>query len=126
MHRRAVAKGDHQTVVGGSVLQLALRLNRVTAHAAVERTGGEIGVAALDRLLYLCQRQVARRQRVRIHEQANRIFVGTEHQYLRHAWDGRYLLGNTGLCVFVELGERQLIGGQCQIDDRKVGRIDLA
>src|SRR3569832_2108658 len=52
-HGGAVAIGDHQSVVGFRIFELAFRLQRITAHTAVERAGGEIGVAALYRLLDL-------------------------------------------------------------------------
>ncbi len=40
MHRRAVAIGDHQAVIGGGVMQLAGGLHRITLRAAAEHAGG--------------------------------------------------------------------------------------
>jgi hypothetical protein len=62
---------------------------------------------------------------MRIHLDMNRIFLGAEHLYLRHAADLGYALGDPCFGVFIERVEGQRRRSQRQVEDRLIRRVDL-
>ena len=123
--RRAVPVRDDQRLVILRPHQLAVRLHGERALRAVQDAGGQVDVAALDRIRHLVQPDAPGGQRLRIDLDADGVFLRAEHLDLGHAVYHGNPLGQDGLAVFVERGQRQCRAGQRDHQDRLVRRIHL-
>ena len=125
-HRRAVAVGHDHVVEGGGVLQLTVGHHRGGTVLVLQRAGGQIRVRPPQRLLDLVDADAPGREGLRVHLHPHRIGLRTEDLHLRHAAHHRDALRHQGLGVLVDAIQRQRVGGDGEVEDRHVRRVDLA
>ena len=102
------------------------RLHRIGACRTVQRAGRQVRVRRLYRGDHIGEGQPARKQFFGVEIEPQRIFLRAEHQHLGHAGQGRQALRDMRIGHRVKLGERQPLGRQGEIEDGRIGRVDLA
>ena len=126
VHRTSVAPGDRDVLVVRRLQELTVRLDGVGGEGAIEDAGRQIDVAAADRGGDFVQADAERREPFRVDLDAHRILLRAVHRDLRDAFDRRDALRHQCLGVLVELIHRHRLRAEREIDDRRVGGVDLA
>ena len=121
----AIVIGDDDVAEVRRIGQRHRRLHRIGAAGAVERAGRQVDIGILYRLDHVGKSQPALLQLGGVEVEAQRIFLRTEHQHLRHAGQAGQLLRHARIGDGVELGQGQALGRQRQIHDGRIGRVDL-
>ena len=124
--RRAVPIGHHHLPVGGRLEQLPAGFDGIGLFCPVQSPGRQIDVGLVNGGRHFVDADLAGGQRLRIKLGPHGIFLRTEHIDLGHAADGGDTAGDQGLGIFVNRGKRQRGGAERQVEDRLIGRIDLA
>ena len=91
----------------------------------VQNAGGQVHVAALNRIGDFINADLPAGQRLGIELGVNRILLRPEHAHLRHAAHHGDALRHQRFGVFVHIGKPQGRRAQRQIQNRLVGRIHL-
>ncbi len=125
VHRRAVAVRDDDVAELVRVLELAGRLHRQRRFRAVEHARRHVHVLRRDRVGHVLERDVARRELVRVELQAHGVLLRAVDQHLRHATHHRESLRQRRLAELVERRQRHFVRRQRQRQDRRVGGIRL-
>ena len=125
-HRRAVAIGDDQRLVGGSVRQFGVRLQRRRLLRSAERSDGSVRAGGGERLLNFVEPDPSDCQQVGIDLNPDRVFLRAVGEDLRDPGQRRYPLPDIDLDVFVYDRKRHGRRFQRQEQNRRVARVHLA
>ena len=105
-YRVAISIRDDQRAEAVGITQLAVGLDGVRFTLAVESTGRQIYTTSADGLPHFVNADAVRRQLVRIHLDANGVFLRSEDHDLRDTADHGEPLREHRLRVFVHLRQR--------------------
>ena len=124
--RRAIAVGDDQRAVLFGGLELSAGLHGEGLLGTPQGSGGQVDVVLGEGRLDVLDGDAAGGQQVRIELRAHRVFLRAVDVDLRHAAEHRDPLGNHGLGVIIDHGERK--GGRIQreVEDGLIGGVHLA
>ena len=125
-HRRAIAIGQDDVIPGLRAQQLIVVIDRERAGGAVDATLRTVGRCVRDHGTHVFQAQPHRGELFRIDLNTHRRLLLTVDADLGNAWNLADVLDQDVLGVVVDNGDRQRVGMQCENEDRRVGRIDLA
>ncbi len=123
--RRAILIAEDQVAVLGCGAQLVVGVDGHRMIFTVKAAFGAIDVAVTNQRIYRLQRQMMRRQRLRIHLHPNRRLVAARQRHHPDAGDLRQLQCHPGVDQILHRGQRQRAGARRQRHHRAVRRIDL-
>jgi len=125
-HRRPVAVGEDQIVIGARIEQLIIGVERVALARAVERAFRQIDVGLTDHVANVLETDAARGQRLRIDLNADRWLLLTPDSDQADAGDLRDLLHQNVFRIGINNGDRQGVRREGKDEDRRIGRIHFA
>ena len=122
-HRRAIAVGDDQVVIGLWFEQLVVGIEYVALTRAVECALRQIDIVDADHTAHIFEAQPARGQRLRIDLDADGWFLPSGDTDQADAGYLRDLLQQNVFRVGIDRRERQRVGSCREHEDRCVGRV---
>ena len=124
--RGAVAVRDDHGPVPLRVQDLPVGLDGERRQRPVEDPRRQVDVGAAHGVGDLVDADAAAGELPRVDHDAHGVLLRAVDLDLRHARDGRDALRHHDLAVLVELGQRQRLRGQREVDHGLVGRVDLS
>ena len=124
-HRSPVLIGDRELAELGSARDGSIGEHRVGALRAPQNARRQVGIPSGHGRGDLIQSDATRGERPRVDLNPDRVFRRAKHLDLRDAVDRRETLREERLGILIEGGERQRVGRQREVENRRVGWIRL-
>ena len=125
-HRRATPVDHDELLERLGVVKLAVDLDREGLARPLQPAGGQVDVPTGQGRLHLVQADVTAGQLQRVEADPHGVFLRTVDVDLGHPVDHRDARGDDRVGKLVDLGKRQGRRGHGQVENRSIGRVDLA